>query len=98
MKLHSKLTKLLLTAALTAAPFVPNRLLAQEKAARDLATVTEGRFVPVQRFQFTDDEIEAGVTGPDGELIEHVPRAKHSSLIELREHFLTEMMKTLEDL
>jgi len=38
------------------------------------------------------------VTGPDGELIEHVPRAKHSSLIELREHFLTEMMKTLEDL
>jgi hypothetical protein len=98
MKPHSKLTKLLLTAILATSPFVPNRLLAQEKAASDLATVTEGRFVPVQRFQFTDDEIQAGVTGPDGELIEHVPRARHSSLIELREHFLTEMMKTLEDL
>ena len=98
MKPHSKLTKLLLTAAQATAPFAPNSLLAQEKAASDLATVAEGRFVPVQRFQFTDDEIEAGVTGPDGELITQVPRARHSSLIELREHFLTEMMKTLEDM
>ena len=95
MKPHSKLTKLLLTAILGTS-FVPNSLLAEEDTAPP--TVTDGRFVPVQRFQFTDDEIETGVTGPDGELITQVPRAKHSSLIELREHFLTEMVKTLEDL
>jgi hypothetical protein len=95
MKPHSSLTKLLLIATLAAAPFVSSTVVADESATREPA---DGRFVPVQRFQFTDDEIEAGVTGPDGELIEHVPRARHSSLIELREHFLTEMMKTLEDL
>ena len=97
MKSHSSLTKLLLIAVL-ATPLVPVTILADEEAAEKPGTVTDGRFVPVQRFQFTDDEIEAGVTGPDGELIEHVPRARHSSLIELREHFLTEMMKTLEDI
>ena len=97
MKPHSPLTKFLLTAVL-AIPLVPVTILADENAGGQPGTVTDGRFVPVQRFQFTDDEIEAGVTGPDGELIEHVPRARHSSLIELREHFLTEMMKTLEDL
>jgi hypothetical protein len=97
MKPHSSLTKLLLIATL-AIPLVPVTTLADEKAVGKLGTVTDGRFVPVQRFQFTDDEIEAGVTGPDGELITQVPRARHSSLIELREHFLTEMMKTLEDI
>ena len=95
MKPHSSLTKLLLIAVLTIPPLVSSTVVADESAAREPA---DGRFVPVQRFQFTDDEIEAGVTGPDGELIEHVPRARHSSLIELREHFLTEMMKTLEDI
>ena len=88
------LTKILLTTIL-ATPLVPGTLLADESAARESA---DGRFVPAKRFEFTDDDIEGGVTGPNGELIEHVPRARHSSLIELREHFLTEMMKTLEDL
>jgi hypothetical protein len=98
MKPNRKLTKVLLTAILAIPPLVPNSLLADEKPPRESATVPDGRFVPVQRFQFTNDDIEGGVTGPDGELLVHVSRAKHSSLIELREHFLTEMMKTLEDI
>jgi RNA polymerase sigma-70 factor, ECF subfamily len=51
-----------------------------------------------QRFVFDPDEIEGGFVGPEGETIVVAPPIVHSSLIEIRRHFVPEMLKTLEDL
>jgi hypothetical protein len=75
-------------------------LLAPSAAsAQSKATEASGDdWVPVKHLEFTDDEIEGGVYGPAGELITSVPRAEHSSLIEIREGFEAEIIKTLENL
>ena len=52
---------------------------------------------PVQHFNFEDDELLGDVRGPDGEWLAVVPRIEHSSLIEIRQHFVPEMVKSLED-
>ena len=39
----------------------------------------------------------AGVEGPDGEILNAVPRAVHESLIEIRQHFVPEIVKSLEE-
>ena len=39
----------------------------------------------------------ADVKGPDGEMLTAVPRAIHESLIEIRQHFVPEIVKSLEE-
>jgi hypothetical protein len=51
-----------------------------------------------QLFVFDPDEIEGGFAGPEGEAIVVAPPIVHSSLIDIRRHFVPEMLKTLEDL
>jgi RNA polymerase sigma-70 factor (ECF subfamily) len=59
----------------------------------------DARDVPaVQRFIFGDEDVLGDVKGPDGERLVVVPRMTHSSLIEIRRHFVPEMVKGLEDL
>jgi RNA polymerase sigma-70 factor (ECF subfamily) len=59
------------------------------------ADVTE---VPaVQRFNFDDDELLGDIQGPEGERLVVVTPVEHSSLIEIRQHFVPEMVKSLED-
>ncbi len=53
---------------------------------------------PPQRMVFGEDLVEGSVLGPDGEIIRMVPYVEEPSLIEIRQHFLPEMLKTLEDL
>jgi RNA polymerase sigma-70 factor (ECF subfamily) len=52
----------------------------------------------VQRFSFDDEDVLGDVKGPDGESLSVVAPATHSSLIEIRRHFVPEMVKSLEDL
>jgi RNA polymerase sigma-70 factor (ECF subfamily) len=52
----------------------------------------------VQKFDFENDEVEGRLRGPDWIPIPGEVAARHSSLIELREHFIPEMLKALEDL
>lgn len=47
---------------------------------------------------FGEDLVEGSVLGPDGEILRIVPPVEQPSLIEIRRHFLPEMLKTLEDL
>jgi hypothetical protein len=54
-------------------------------------------WVPVKHLEFTDDDVEGGLLGPDGELIMATERAHHPSLIEIREGFEAELIKTMED-
>jgi RNA polymerase sigma-70 factor (ECF subfamily) len=51
----------------------------------------------VQRINFEDETLLGDVEGPDGELLRALPRITHSSLIEIRQHFVPEMVKSLEE-
>lgn len=62
------------------------------------ADVDSEAWVPVKHLEFTPDDVEAGLTGPDGELIEIVQRAAQPSLIEIRTGFEVELVKTMDDL
>jgi RNA polymerase sigma factor (sigma-70 family) len=51
-----------------------------------------------QVFAFGNETVEGNHSGPEGERIEIVTPTTHSSLIELRRHFVAEVAKTMEDL
>ena len=55
-------------------------------------------WVPVKHLEFSDDDIEGGVLGPEGELLQSINKAEHDSLIEIRQGFEPEIVKMLEDL
>jgi len=77
---------------------VPPAAVATETAPE----ATESRpdaatYAAVQVFKFEDEKLLGEVKGPSGERLTAVPRATHSSLIEIRQHFVPEMVKSLED-
>lgn len=49
-------------------------------------------------YDFDDDLVEGELQRPDGEFIDTARRAKHSSLITIRENFIPEMLKSAEDI
>jgi len=64
----------------------------EEHARRDITT-----YSAVQRIDFEDDKLLGDVQGPEGEILTSAPPARHSSLIEIRQHFVPEMVKSLEE-
>ena len=84
------------TLALTLALCVPGPASAESQSGS--SAPADDAWVPVKHLEFTPDEIEGGVCGPGGELITSVPRAEHSSLIEIRKGFESEIVKTMEDM
>lgn len=49
-------------------------------------------------YDFDDDVVEGDLVRPDGEFTEVRTKAKHSSLIKIRENFIPEMLKSAEDI
>ena len=49
-------------------------------------------------YDFDDDVVEGELQRPDGEYIDTNKKAKHSSLIKIRENFIPEMLKSAEDI
>ena len=49
-------------------------------------------------YDLEDDNVEGDLQRPDGELVNAINKAKHSSLIEIRKDFIPEMLKSLEDI
>lgn len=49
-------------------------------------------------YDFEDDVVEGSLVKPEGDYLQSKTRAKKSSLIKLREHFVPEMLKSVEDL
>ena len=47
-------------------------------------------------YDFDDDTVEGDLVRPDGEMIDSRHKAKHSSLIKMRENFIPEMLKSIE--
>lgn len=85
-----KTTAIALVAALLSAPVAA----AQDHGNED----DSGAWAPVKHLEFTDEDVRAGLRGPEGELIEVVQRAPQPSLIELRAGFAAEVVKTMEDM
>ena len=50
------------------------------------------------KYDFDDDMVEGDLVKPDGEMIGAAGKAKHSSLIKVRQHFIPEMLKSAEDI
>jgi hypothetical protein len=49
-------------------------------------------------YNFDDDVVEGDLVRPDGEMALARRRGRVSSLIRVREHFIPEMLKSVEDL
>ncbi|MFZ5785850.1 MAG: hypothetical protein ACOY3Y_05360 [Acidobacteriota bacterium] len=49
-------------------------------------------------YNFDDDVVEGDLVRPDGEMALARRRGRQSSLIRVREHFIPEMLKSVEDL
>ena len=49
-------------------------------------------------YDFDDDLVSGDLVRPDGEMLNVRRRGRRSSLIQIREHFVPEMLKSVEDL
>lgn len=49
-------------------------------------------------YSFDDDVVTGDLVRPDGELVVKRKKGKERSLIRVREHFIPEMLKSVEDL
>jgi len=50
------------------------------------------------RYDFEDDLVTGDLVRPDGEQLIVRRRGRRASLIQIREHFIPEMLKSVEDL
>jgi len=76
---------------------VPPAATATESAKKEDARPDVTTYSSVQRFNFDDDNVIADVLSPDEVPLLVVRKAEHSSLIEIRQHFVPEIVKSLED-
>lgn len=49
-------------------------------------------------YDFEDDLVNGDLVRPDGEMLNVRRRGRRSSLIQVREHFIPEMLKSVENL
>jgi hypothetical protein len=79
--------------ALATATHVPEATTNQD--ADEAARV--GKVGGVTVYDFEDDSVEGELLSPDGANISSRGRAKHASLIEIRPHFIREMIRLSYD-
>lgn len=65
-------------------------MMSSVSAAQDYADTTE--------YTFEDDVVTGDLVRPDGELTVVRKRGKERSLIRVRQHFIPEMLKSVENL
>ena len=70
--------------------FVATIMVAPPVWAEDMENTTE--------YNFDDEIVEGDLVRPDGEMAMARRRGRQSSLIRVREHFIAEMLKSVEDL
>ena len=61
-------------------------------------TAQAEEFGNTTEYNFDDDVVEGDLVRPDGEMALARRRGRQSSLIRVREHFIPEMLKSVEDL
>jgi len=83
--------------ALTASSAAPSSAAAQDA---DAPAAGGGAAAPAgaTTYDFEDDLVTGDLVRPDGELLSVRRRGNRASLIQIREHFIPEMLKSVEDL
>lgn len=67
-------------------------------ATSALATVAKAQESETTTYDFEDDLVQGDLVRPDGEMLNVRRRGRRASLIRVREHFLQEMLKSVENL
>jgi hypothetical protein len=62
------------------------------------ATFAQDAPPPETTYDFEDDLVTGDLVRPDGEQLIVRRRGRRASLIQIREHFIPEMLKSVEDL
>jgi hypothetical protein len=89
----------LLTIGFSSPALAADSRTAASAATPSQATESQAKAAePVTHYDFEDDQVEGDLQRPDGELISSIPKAKESSLIEIRKNFIPEILKMIEDL
>ncbi|MDB4973413.1 MAG: hypothetical protein JWN48_1754 [Myxococcaceae bacterium] len=89
--------KQLIAYALCAAALMgPGSALAQDEATPPAAGAAPA--AGATAYDFEDDLVSGDLVRPDGELLSVRRRGNRESLIQIREHFIPEMLKSVEDL
>ncbi|MGB8332569.1 MAG: hypothetical protein WCE62_20765 [Polyangiales bacterium] len=63
-----------------------------------LEVQAQGAPAPETTYDFEDDLVTGDLVRPDGEQLIVRRRGRRASLIQIREHFIPEMLKSVEDL
>ncbi|MEM7437465.1 MAG: hypothetical protein AAF436_20095 [Myxococcota bacterium] len=58
----------------------------------------QSEVAPETTYDFEDDLVSGDLVRPDGEQLIVRRRGRRASLIQIREHFIPEMLKSVEDL
>jgi hypothetical protein len=58
---------------------------------------TKTEYKKTTKYDFDDDIVEGELVKPDGEFTGARQKTKHSSLIKIRENFVPEMLKSIND-
>lgn len=86
-KVHSKsLVRAIFLAFVLGVAFVSTPAMAQDGPAAET------------RYNFDDELVSGDLVRPDGEQLVVRRRGRRTSLIRIREHFVPEMLKSVEDL
>lgn len=56
------------------------------------------QFSQTTEYSFDDDVVQGDLVRPDGEITVGRKKGKHSSLIKVRDNFIIEMLKSVENL
>jgi hypothetical protein len=67
-------------------------------AMMGLAPVAMAQDRETTTYDFEDDLVQGDLVRPDGELLNVRRRGRRASLIRVREHFIPEMLKSVENL
>jgi len=62
------------------------------------AALAQSERAPETTYDFEDDLVTGDLVRPDGEQLIVRRRGRRASLIQIREHFIPEMLKSVEDL
>ncbi|MEZ4408916.1 MAG: hypothetical protein R3A52_20965 [Polyangiales bacterium] len=87
--------KLLSISIMGAALLVGSSAFAQDQGGNN---AQQGGAARTQEFNFTDELVQGQLVRPDGETSRVRRRSTGISLIRIREHFVPEMLKSVENL
>lgn len=62
------------------------------------SVVSAQEFADTTEYSFDDDVVEGDLVRPDGEMTVVRKQGKQRSLIKVRQHFVPEMLKSVEDI